>query len=345
MSTLEDERCETPGPEAVLDMLFGSVSLAYLKLPTLQAGLELEVWAAIAAGNGTAPSVAAAIGADETGIRQLLDALTVMGFLEKEAAVYRLPPFAERFLLPGKPTYLGAFVLEWLAWEQHGRLAEAIRSGRRPIIPDVTRSESVAHFLPYYAVRAYAPEAQVERYADYWSGLGVEPRLGLRVADLACGAGIATLVLARRHPDIRVTLQDWPAMLELAEEAARELGVSEQIAVLAGDLATVDLGRAAFDVARLGYVTYFFSRDDLQRLFHKVHDALSPGGVLVIEAPLCDEGRCEKEEEVLDGPWLFAVSAGGDVYSFGDYCGLLESTGFDRVEQVDDGLVKAVRTR
>jgi SAM-dependent methyltransferase len=344
VSASEDASRDTPAPDAVLDMLFGSVSLAFLKLPILQAGLELDVWGSIAAGDRTAAAIAAAKRADETGLRQLLDALTVMGFLEKDASAYRLPEFAERYLLPGKPTYLGGYVLEWLAWERHGRLAKAIRTGRRPIIPDVTRPASVAHFLPYYAVRAYAPEAQVQRYADYWSKLGVEPRPGLRVLDLACGAGIATLALAREHDGIRVTLQDWPAMLALAEHAARRLGVSEQVAQLRGDLMALDYGRAAYDVVRLGYVTYFFSRNDLERLFRKLRAALSPGGVLVVEAPLCDEGRREKEEEVLDGPWLFAVSAGGDVYSFEDYRGLLEGAGFDRVRQVEDGLIESRRS-
>ena len=345
MSIPENDPLETPAPDTLLDMLFGSVSLPFLKLPILRAGLELRVWASIAAGYHTAAAIASATGADETGMRQLLDALAVMKLLEKDDVGYRLPGFAEHYLLPGSPTYLGGFVLEWLAWERHGHLAEAIRTGRRPIIQDVTRPESVEHFLPFYAVRALAPEKAVKRYGDYWHALQVEPRPGLRVLDLACGAGIATLALALRHSDIRVTLQDWPAMLSLADQAARALGVGEQIALLPGDLLALDYGSDAFDVVRLGFVTYFFSRDDLMRLFRKVRAALANDGVLVIEAPLCDEGRCEKEEEVLDGPWLFAVSTGGDVYAFSDYRELLQLAGFRLVTQVDDGLLKAQRSR
>jgi SAM-dependent methyltransferase len=341
MSNTDHGRSDTPSPDAILDMLFGSLSLAFLKLPILRAGLELHLWQSVAAGHRTAAAVASAVGADEIGLRQLLDALTVMKLLEKDDAGYRVPAFAERYLLPGKPTYLGDFVLEWLAWERHGHLAEAIRTGQRPVVPDVTRPESVEHFLPFYAVRAFSPQSQGQRYADYWQMLQVYPRPDLRVLDLACGAGIATLVLAMKDPGIRLTLQDWPAMLNLAEQTAHALGVHEQIELLPGDLLTVDYGSETFDVARLGYVTYFFSRDVLGSLFAKVRTALSPGGMLVVDAPLCDEGRCEKEEEVLDGPWLFAVSAGGDVYSFSDYEGLLHGAGFGLVTQVDDGLIKA----
>jgi SAM-dependent methyltransferase len=276
-------------------------------------------------------------------MRLLLDALTVMKLLGKDDTGYSLPPWAEHYLLPGRPTYLGDFVLEWLAWERHGRLANAIRAGERPIVSDVTRPESVQHFLPYYAVRALSPWHYLTRYEGYWQTLQVAPRPGLRVLDLACGAGIASLALAVQCRAVRVTLQDWPAMLDLAVQAARLLGVSEQVALLPGDMLALEYGLDEFDVARLGFVTYFFGTDDLEKLFRSVRTALSPGGVVVVEAPLCDEGRCEREEEVLDGPWLYAVSAGGDVYSFLDYERLLEGAGFESVSAVNDSLVKALR--
>ena len=227
---------EAPAPETLMDMLFGSVSVPFVKLPILRAGLELEVWAKISAGHRTAEEIALAARADPGGMRCLLDALTVMKLLEKEAAFYRLPTWAEYYLLPGKPTYLGDFVLEWLAWEKHGRLAEAIRTGKRPIIPDVTHAESVSHFIPFYAIRGLVPQRYIQRYDSYWQALQVEPREGLHVLDLACGAGIATLALAKQHPGVRVVLQDWPAMLGIAQEVARKLGVEEQIIMLPGDM-------------------------------------------------------------------------------------------------------------
>ena len=132
-------------------------------------------------------------------------------------------------------------------------------------------------------------------------------------------------------------------MLQIALAAAQKLGVEQQILKLPGDMFSVDYGQDKFDIARLGFVTYFFGPDDLVKLFRTVYTALAPGGILVIEAPLSDEDRCENEEAVLDGPWLFAVSARGDVYSFSDYKGFLEQAGFDSVIKVKEDLIKAVR--
>jgi SAM-dependent methyltransferase len=332
---------EPPPPDGLMELLFGTVTLPFVKLPVLRAALELEIWAKIAAGHRTAKEVAAAEGADEGGIRRLLDALTAMKLLGKLGGNYALPDWAEHYLLPGRPTYLGTFLLSWLAWEGHGQLADAIRKGRRPIDADYTSEQMVGHFLPYYAVRAQAPERYLEPHYTRWQALGIKARGGLRVLDVACGAGIAGLSLARLHPEVELVLQDWPPMLELALQAARKLGVDRQVTQLAGDMSLVDFGRDAFDIARLGYVTYFYPADYLVNLFQRLRSAVRAGGVLVIDAPLADESRCEREEPVLDGPWLFAVSPGGDVYSFSDYKRLLESAGFDSVTQVSQDLVKA----
>ena len=334
---------EPPRPEILMDLLFGTVSVPMEKLPILRAGIELQVWATIAAGLHTADEIASNLGADQRGVRLLLDALTVMKLIHKEAGLYNLPDWAEYYLLPGNPTYLGDFVLEWLAWERHGQLAEAIRSGKHPIIPDVTRSGSVSHFIPFYAIRALSPHYFIKRYEDYWQTLQVEPREGMQVLDLACGVGIASFALANLNPDIHVTLQDWPAMLEFALEAARKLGVDQQITLLPGDMMSIDYERGRFDIVRLGWVTYFFGPDQLIPLFQRVFMALIPGGILVIEVSLSDEGHCQNEEAVLDGPWLYAISLKGEVYSFLDYKTMLKQAGFNKISQVREDLIKAVR--
>jgi len=343
MSSHPDLPQEPPPPDTLMNLLFGTVTDPLLKLPILRAGIELQVWAKIAAGHRTANEIASAAGADSGGVRRLLDALTVMKLLEKEARVYKLPDWTEYYLLPGRPIYLGDFILEWLAWEKHGQLADAIRAGKRPIIPDVTRAESVGHFIPFYAIRSFAPHRYIKRYDGYWEALQVVPQDGFQILDLACGVGIASYALALQRPNVRMTLQDWPDMLVFALQAAQKLGVEQQITFLPGDLFSVDYGQNKFDIARLGFVTYFFGPDELVRLFHQVHTALKPSGMLVVDAPLSDEGHCENEDAIVDGPWLYAVSAKGDVYSFSDYKGFLEQAGFESVTQVKEDLIKATR--
>jgi SAM-dependent methyltransferase len=332
---------DPPGPEPLMDLLFGNVDTPMVRLPILRAGVELQVWERIAAGHQTAKDLAAIASCDMGGLRRLLDALVVMKLLEKAGDKYDLPAWAHHYLIPGRPAYLGTFVLDWLAWEGHGQLSEAIRRGTRPIRADCTREEMISHFLPFYAVRALAPARYLDRHDACWQTLQIRPREGLRVLDVACGAGIASLALARLHPGVRVFLQDWPPMLELAMQVAAKLGIQQQVTQLPGDMALVQYEESSFDVVRLGYVTYLYDSEYLVQLFTKLRECLADGGVLVIEAPLADEGRREREDAVLDGPWLFAISPGGDVYSYSDYARMLGAAGFARVEQAGEELLKA----
>jgi SAM-dependent methyltransferase len=324
-----------------MDLLFGTVSVPMEKLPILRAGIELQVWDKIASGNRTAQAIASSIPANTRGVKLLLDALVVMKLLVKKGELYSLPDWAEHYLLNGKPGYLGDFVLEWLAWEKHGMLAEAIRTGKHPIIPDVTRANSVRHFIPFYAISGLSPYRAIARYADYWQILGIKPRENLQLLDLACAVGVASFALAKQHPGIRVTLQDWPDMLEYAMQAARKLEIEQQVTQLPGDMLRLDYGAQSFDIARLGWVTYFFGMDRLVKLFRRLHKALRLEGILVIETSLSDEGHCENEEAILDGPWLYAITPDGDVYSFLDYKSMLEKAGFTRVTLVKEDLIKA----
>jgi len=343
MSTQPAATHEVPGPGFLMSFMFGEVRNPMLRLPILRAGIELEVWAKIAGGYRTAKDIACAVNANQDGMRLLLDALTVMKLLKKQERVYSLPDWAEYYLLPDKPTYMGNLVLEWLAWERNGQLSEAIRSGKRPIIPDVTSEGMEDYFIPFCTYISLAPERFVKEYDAYWRELGVEPREGLNVLDLACGAGAAVLSLAVQHPGVSVVLQDWPVMLDIALEIADKLGVEKQVSTLPGDMLVVEFGKDKFDIVRLGYVSYFYGPDDLVTLFHKIYAALVLGGTLVIEAAFSDESRCENESAVLWGPWLFAISDRGDVYTLRDYENFLGQAGFVNVSQIKDDLVKAVK--
>jgi 2-polyprenyl-3-methyl-5-hydroxy-6-metoxy-1,4-benzoquinol methylase len=327
-----------PTPDAVMDLLWPGYQLALVK-----AGFELQVWARVAAGRRTACEMAEAGGWDVTGTRMLLDAFFGMGLLGKDQVGYCLNPVAETYLLPGKPTYIGDAFLFDLGWEQRGRLAEAIRSGRRPVIGGYTTAQRAAFWVGYFAGRRVAPDRGLEDFDKLWQALGIEAREGLRILDVACGSGIKSLTLARQHPGVRVTLQDWPEVLEAAAEVAAKLGLAGQVTTLPGDLQAVDFGQGQFDVVWFGNVTHYYSPKVVTDLLRKAWQALVPGGTVVVNAPLADEARCEREMPLLAAMEMFVCSAEGDVYSGVEYRSFLEQASFVEVVEASDWLIKATK--
>jgi len=327
---------EVPIPDAVMDL-----SWTVYKVALIKAGLELGVWAKIAAGQRTAGEMAQNQGWDPTGTRMLLDALCGMGLLGKGEAGYHLVPVAELYLLPDKPTYIGQTFLVDLAWEGRGQLADAIRTGKRPVISGLTGEEKAALWVGWYAGRRMAPERGLEDFDAMWQALNIKAREGLRILDAACGTGIKSLALARHHPEVRVTLLDWPSVLEMATEVAGKLGIADQVTTLSGDLQAVDYGQNQFDVVWFGNITHFYSPPDVVALLRKAFMALASGGTVVINAPIADEARREGEYPLVAAMEMFICSAEGDVYTFSEYRGFLEEVGFTDVTQHNDMLISA----
>ena len=117
---------------------------------------------------------------------------------------------------------------------------------------------------------------------------GVEAKLtaGARVADVGCGLGSSTVLLAQAYPRSTVVGSDYHAeSIELARKKAAEAGVGE---------------RAAFEVATAQ--TFSGTGYDLVTMFDCLHDMGDPVAA----------ARRVRESLAPDGTWLLVEPAAGD---------------------------------
>ena len=330
MSTTTSEASDAPSPDSLLDVM-----LQGIRSDILGAALQLQVWRKVADGRHTAAGISEP-GWSEDGVRRLLDVLCAMGLLRKNKSGYYLVRLAETYLIPDKPAYIGEFLLQNMAWEGHGKLADAIRTRRRPI-ERALLNQREADFWVGWAARHGVVSQQTLQEADrLWEALNVASPSGLRVLDLACGSAIMTLAFARHNSEVRVWLQDWPAVLETATRVAKRLEVSAQIQTIPGDVTEVDLGVDRFDVAWLGHIAHYFAPSGARQLLSRVHKALLQGGVIVLEEDLADDGRCKDEYPLIESMWLFGTSEHGQVYTLNEMMALLKGTGFVKVEHISE---------
>lgn len=312
---------------------------AYMyRVAILRAALELEVWAKVAAGEDSVDLLSTAEHWDPLSTRMLLDDLCALKLLAKDGKQYRLVPEAELYLLPDKPTYKGGYFLADFCWEDNGHLAEAVRTGNRPIRYSATATEAIDIWIGDYSRSWAAPETYLERCEVMWHALGIHGHDGLRVLDLACGPAPKSLALALANSGVRVTLLDWERILEVARKVATDLGVDNQVTSLSGDLASVGYGRNQYDVAFLGDVTHFFSPEQNIHIFRKAYDALVDGGTLVVNAV-----RLEYPDPITPGLWFYAVSAGGALYDFEEYKDMLEHAGYTNIVDMNIQPIKATK--
>lgn len=324
---------------------------AGLKTAMIQAGLELQVWAKIAAGHPTVKDLAQHEGWDLTGTRALLDALVAIDLLDKDERGYRLVSRAEQTLLSDKPDYWGLEVLN--NWGVLGRsqLAVAIQTGKRPLIEDVAGEAWAAGWATENRVEApdlVVPESKWAKVASLLSAAGIEARDGLRVLDVACGLGVISLALARQHGGVHATLMDRQPSLDLAHALAQKLDLSGQVTMIPGDMRTVDYGRNQFDLIWFGYSLMFFGPEEIVRLLRKAHAALVSGGTVVINQYITDDARRKRKEALISALWLYASTAQGDAYTTSECQGFLERAGFvnpveREMTEIEEVLIRATR--
>src|ERR1041385_4690399 len=122
----------SPASQQPSPQLFFQTINAYQQTEALKAGIDLEVFTAIAEGNTTAADIAKRCKASEKGIRVLCDYLTIMGMLTKENNKYGLTLDSSVFLDKHSPAYLGGateFLCSPMLTEGSKRMTEAVRKG------------------------------------------------------------------------------------------------------------------------------------------------------------------------------------------------------------------------
>ena len=320
-----NETVSTPISSEILD----SLDWEGLKYLVAKTALELDLFSTISQGHHTLESISAATRCHERGMRILLDVLCPLGLLKKSGNEYTLAPVAQAFLVRGKPAYCADAYLTW--WQNRNRMIENLKTGTASL--DLSGPDAGEHWANYTAQDLVTWPQIAEKARQNWKTLGVdrETRPGLHILDVACGSGAKSFVLAQDDPGAHVTALDLPQVLEVSAKVAEVMGVAQQVSFLPGNMMTTQLPSNQFDIVRFGAILYYFDPDQVKVVLHQAHDALRPNGLVVIGTLVADEDRCRSEMALLGAVELFNIAPHSHVYTFSEYKGFLEATGFSEV--------------
>jgi SAM-dependent methyltransferase len=212
--------------QAVVDMG------AAMSAPLVLLGLKLGLYRAMAgAGPLSAAQVAERAGCDERHVREWLSNQAVGGYVRYDAAdeTFELPPEQAMALADeSSPVYLaGAFDLLASVWADEDKLLEAFRTGRG------MGWHEHDHRLFHGTEQFFRPGYRAHLVAEWIPALdGVESKLraGANVADVGCGHGASTIIMAEAFPNSRFVGFDYhDASIDQARERAADAGLSDRV--------------------------------------------------------------------------------------------------------------------
>lgn len=259
-----------------------------MAVPTVRIGLRLGLFEALAQGPATPAELAArADGLHERYVREWALAQAANGYVDFDPATGRFsmsPEQAMVFVNPDSPVYLaGAFELVAAMIEAEPKVEACFRHGTGVRWGDHAGClfcATGAFFRPGYVnniVQAWIPALR-----------GVEAKLrnGAKVADIGCGVGFSTLLMAEAYPESEFTGYDFHApSIDEARRHAEAHGLSD---------------RVRFEVASAKEVTD--GGFDLVTMYDCLHDMgdprgcaahmrgiLAPGGTWMIVEPIAGD--------------------------------------------------------
>jgi SAM-dependent methyltransferase len=195
-------------------------------------GDKLGLYKAMAgAGPMTSAELAAKTKTTERYVREWLSAQAAGGFVTYDAASHKfnLPPEQAMALADEQsPVFLpGFFQLLRACFIDEPKISEAFRSGK-----GVGWHEH-DHELFAGTERFFRPNYRAHLITEWIPALGdTEAKLkaGAKVADVGCGLGTSTILMAQAYPKSTFVGFDYhPASIELATQAAAKAGLSERV--------------------------------------------------------------------------------------------------------------------
>ncbi len=265
---------------------------AALHASTVVVGDKLGLYRALAErGPATPEEVAGALGLDTRLVREWLHAQYVAGYCEHDHDAGTFWLSAEQIAVladPSSPAFLvGAMTIAASTAKDEERIREAFASGTG------LGWHEHHHDLFHGTERLFKPGYVANLVSSWIPALdGVDDRLrtGGTIADLGCGHGASTVLLAQTYPNATVTGFDYHrASIDIARKRAAEAGVADRVTF---EVAT------AQDFPGDGY--------DLVCIFDALHDmgdplgaarriraALDPEGTWLLVEPMAGESLAE----------------------------------------------------
>jgi cyclopropane fatty-acyl-phospholipid synthase-like methyltransferase len=309
----------------------------------LRAGLEFNLFEHLEAAAGMdVQETAAAIGVEEQPARILLLGLSSLLLLKKQGEKYINSEIVRRKLLRSSQRFLGPLV-DIQAKVINSCLVDFVESMRQ--YTNVGLRQIIGPGTTLYERLTTHPELQEVFYANMGDAsqkvlaqiLNRCDFANVRHAiDIGGGDGTNSIELARRYPQLEVTVFDQESVTRFAAQRIQDHDLRERVHFYPGDLFTDPLPVGA-DAILFFHIFEIWSLERNTELLRKCHAALPVGGLCLVYSFVSnDEGDGSMSAGLMSPYFLTLASGEGMAYAPRDLERAVLDAGFSRVERYQD---------
>jgi 2-hydroxy-4-(methylsulfanyl)butanoate S-methyltransferase len=306
------------------------IAYGFMGSKALFSALNIDLFSRLAGGGMTLAALVGETGVAANRLRTLLAALTAIGVVVRDGAIYRNAPASERYLVRGAPAYFGDYYRFQID---------------RQIYPALTQLDAgMAGDTEHLAFDSLAgltgdpEEADAFTRAQHAGSMGPAVMLSRNfeladarhLLDVGGGSGAFSIALCRRNPELRATVLDFPNVIDVANRFVAEARLEDRIDFIRAD-AVNGSWPSGQDVILMSYLLSAVAEHSIPLLLGKAWEALRPGGRLLIHDFMLDD---DEAGPALAALWFLQYLSGridGISFSAASVGEQLRNQGFDAI--------------
>jgi predicted O-methyltransferase YrrM len=306
-------------------------------------GAELNLFTLLASNPLSAEEITVRIKGDLRTLTILLDALTAMDLLVKQAGKYYCPPLISSLLSKNSPDSVLPMVHHmvhlWQRWSDLTRIVCSSASVTEAASPQAKKEEELRDFIgAMHTIAAKLAPAIVT---------AVNPGQAKTLLDVGGASGTYTLAFLQAAPQMKGTLFDKPEVVEMARKRLGEAGALDRVSLVGGDFYG-DEFPPGHDLAFVSAIIHQNSPAQNLDLYRKIFRSLNPGGRIIIRDHVMEPDRTRPKDGAIFAVNMLVGTSGGNTYTYEEIRSGLAQAGFFRIRLLQkgehmDGLVEGFK--
>ncbi|HRP92539.1 MAG TPA: methyltransferase [Ignavibacteriaceae bacterium] len=299
---------------------------AFRESRTLLSAIELKIFTVLDTHLMTSEVVSKEINTDHRATDRLMNALCGMGILKKVKAKFYNSDLSSKYLIEGKPDFMGGLFHTNHLWNSWSHLTESVKKGNS-VIGNQNKSEKDEWVDAFIGAMHYRGVKQGKILAMMIDLLQTK-----KILDVGGGSAAFSMEMVKRNPSIEAVVLDLPHVIPLTKKYVEQAGLLDNFSFIEGDYHKKDFDNG-YDLILLSAIVHINSYEQNKILVKKCADALNSNGMLIISDFIMNENRTEPYHGALFALNMLVGTANGDTYTESEIRAWFESAGLNNIER------------
>jgi ubiquinone/menaquinone biosynthesis C-methylase UbiE len=274
----------------------------------------------------TSDEVSGKINADSRAADRLMNVLVAMGFLKKVKGKFYNSDLSSKFLVEGKPEFMGNLYHTNHLWNTWSWLTSSVVKGSSSA-GDQNKTEKEEWVEAFIGAMHYRGVQQGKILSSMINFAGIKTML-----DVGGGSAAFSMEIVKKNPSVSAAVLDLPHVIPLTKKYVDEAGLTDKFKFIEGDYIIKDF-EGTYDLILLSAIVHINSHDQNKILIKKCADALNEKGMIIINDFVMNEERTSPYHGALFSLNMLVGTESGDTYTEKEMREWFEAAGLSKIER------------